>query len=210
MKITVDNLIFKTVTGKHLPGKDNSDIRWLAVSHPPNEKSNIKYIPSGISDVLPNIDGLFFPGALLTKLFRRNFKGMSTVEAIDLSNNFIDYIEEDTFYEVPNLKSLSIQENRLTTIPSKLFMHSTELKFILLRKNNIREFDGECLRNCLLLEEIYLKENLLTKIKINFSNFTEINTVDLENNVCVNASSSIHYKNSISLNDLQSLIDTNC
>lgn len=72
-----------------------------------------------------NIEKLYISDAMLTKVFRRNFKGMSTVKVIDLSNNFIKYIEEDTFYEVPKLHHVYFSGNNLTTISFKLFIHST-------------------------------------------------------------------------------------
>lgn len=57
-EITVDNFIFKTVTGSHILEKDIRDMKLLTFRYSfdprnPNVKLNHKYFPSGISDLLP-------------------------------------------------------------------------------------------------------------------------------------------------------------
>lgn len=201
---SMDNLIFSGIIGKRRSGKTIDDVELLSIRN-----IQLNYIPSGISDVLPNLITLFVQHGKLTELSRKFFKNMSRVEVMSFTNNQIERIAEDTFYEVPELYSLRLGGNRLTTIPYNLFIYAINLEYFDFPRNRIVELDGGIFRNCPLLLDIDMEDNNLRKIKINFSNYSKLDSVDFRKNECINVAYSAEDK-SLTLDNLQSIVDTNC
>lgn len=195
-----------------MPGKTDSDIKLLRLNENDSDDeathADIRYIPSGISDVLPNLSMLYIQSANLTKISRRNFRKMTLLQVISLTNNRIEYVDEDTFFEVPRLRSLRINGNRLKSIHLNLLVYSNNLVFFVFDGNFIEEIDGEIFRNCPRLQSINLEDNSLRKITIDLSKFTKLSKVNLEENVCINS----NYINgsSTSLEEFQNLINKSC
>lgn len=169
---------------------------------------DIHFIPIGISDVLPNIIRLFIQFAKLTQLSRKSFRKMSKLRVISLTNNYIEHIDEDTFYEVPELKSLRINVNRLKSIPFNLLIHSVNLQYLVMNKNQIEELNSDIFRHCSLISSINLRDNALQKININLSNYSKLEEIYLENNHCINSSYTSGGGNT--LQEIQDEIITNC
>lgn len=208
--ITTDDLVFSNLSGNHLSGKTNSDVEMLVFNRTFEDQTlDINYIPSGISDVLPSLVRFFLQFAKLSKLSRKSFRNMSKLRVISLTNNLIEHIDEDTFYEVPELSSLRINGNRLKSIPFNLLIHSYKLEYLVMNKNQIEEFNADIFRHCSLISHINLNHNELKKIQINLSNYSKLNQIYLENNHCISSSYTIDDDQN-TLQELQNQINTNC
>lgn len=207
--IKTDDVILTSADGTHKDGKSISDVKLLDMgSNDDNKKLEVYFIPSGISDVFPSLRILYIQDCKLTRLSRKNFKRMNELSTISLSDNEIEHIDEDTFYEVPLLFSLRVNSNRLKTLGNNIFIHSTRLQHFTFDTNKFETFDGTIFRNCPLLLSIVLEDNKLKKIRINLTSFKSLSKVDLRNNVCINA---FFGKESMTtIQAVQDVINKNC
>lgn len=133
---------------------------------------------------------------------------MNELSTISLSDNEIEHIDEDTFYEVPLLFSLRVNSNRLKTLANNIFIHSTRLQHFTFDTNKFETFDGTIFRNCPLLLSIVLEDNKLKKIRINLTSFKSLSKVDLRNNVCINAF--LGKESMTTIQAVQDVINKNC
>lgn len=133
---------------------------------------------------------------------------MNNLNTISLSNNLIEHIDEDTFYEVPKLFSLRINGNRLKSVPYNMLVHASRFKHFTFDGNLIENFDGGIFRNCPNLVAINLDDNHLRKISINLSSFKSLEKAIFTDNICIKA----QYRKggSTTLQELQEIINKNC
>lgn len=135
---------------------------------------------------------------------------MNNLNTISLTNNLIEHIDEDTFYEVPKLYSLRINGNKLKSIPYNMLVHSNRLQFFTFDGNLIEEFDGGIFRNCPLIKWINLDDNYLKKISINLGSFKNLERAIFTDNICVKASYKSSGGGTNTLQELQEIINKNC
>ncbi|KAG5670174.1 hypothetical protein PVAND_000455 [Polypedilum vanderplanki] len=210
IKVLTDNILIKRVIGSHKAGKQNTDVKLLDLSPDDDEpKREIHFMPSGISDIFPNLRILYIQSCQIKTISRKNFKRFNELTTISLTENQIEHIDEDTFYEVPNLYSLRINGNRLKNVPDNLFIYAPRLQHFIFDGNLIEQFEGDRLfRNNPLLKSIVLEDNQLSKIKINLAAFKELVKVNFENNKCINAR--VGTGSTKTLTELQEIINTSC
>lgn len=120
--------------------------------------------------------------------------------------NSIVGIKSKDFETMPNLQHLILMANKLTTIPSDAFSLLTKLKMILLEDNQIEEIPKDLFLNNLNLEEIYLQKNKIKFIGSSSFNGLKLNTVYLNNNICINK----NYKAPYISNQLKEDIENSC
>jgi Leucine-rich repeat (LRR) protein len=185
--IRTDDTVITSAKGLHRDGKLINDVKLLDFNNDDSTTRDVYFIPSGIGDVFPSLRILYIQLCKLTRLSRKNFKRMSVLSTISLSDNQIHFIDEDTFYEVPQLYSLRINGNHLKSLPSSIFMNSICLQHFICDTNFFETFDGNLLRNNPSLVSINLEENQLRSIKINLKSFSNLQKVNLRNNICINA-----------------------
>jgi Leucine-rich repeat (LRR) protein len=206
-----DDIAFTSTNGQHRPGKGNNDVLLLDFSPHDDDgpKRDIRFIPSGIGAIFPNLRILYVQSCKIKALSRKNFRGLNELATMSLTENEIAFIDEDTFYDVPKLYSLRVNGNRLKTVPLNLFVNSPRLQHFIFAGNLIEELDGDQLfRNSPNLRSIDLEDNQLRKVKVNLAKFKELVKVDLENNKCVHARFGKGSTKTIA--ELQEIINTSC
>lgn len=210
IEIKTDNYVITSTFGNHQKGKSNSDVTLLDFSDEDDKTREIYFIPSGIGDAFPSLSILYIQYCKLTRLARKGFKRMNNLNTISLTNNLIEHIDEDTFYEVPKLYSLRINGNKLKSIPYNMLVHSNRLQFFTFDGNLIEEFDGGIFRNCPLIKWINLDDNYLKKISINLSSFKNLERAIFTDNTCVKVSYKSSGGGTNTLKELQEIINKNC
>ena len=82
-----------------------------------------------------------------------------------------------------DLESLDLNRNRLTILPSDIFVHTRRLARVDLSYNRLRTLSGVFL-DLFALEEVLLNDNLLLQLTNDwFYNTPNLHAIHLENNV---------------------------
>ncbi|XP_070493732.1 uncharacterized protein [Chironomus tepperi] len=201
-----DNNIISTI-GNHLPDKSNNDVGLLDLNSKHNKKvGDILYIPDGLGKLFPKLKILYIQNCKLKSLARKNFKNMDQLSTISLSKNQIEHIDPDTFYDVPMLFSLRLNGNKLRSLQNDLFLLTPRLQYVILSNNLLEIFDSIIIGRSKGMKSLDLSYNELKTIFIEFSEFKDIQLVDLRGNQCINEI----YFTSKSLKDFQDSIKKNC
>lgn len=128
--ITYPGVIIDSVEGVHKDGKTNNDTNVLRVSF-----KQWSYIPKGLGDNLENLEALIL-----------NYCGLQLLSKEDLE-------------QFPNLKSLHLPNNLLTSLDSGLFQFNTKLKSFVAERNRICTIAVDIFDPVDDLEEIDLSDN---------------------------------------------------
>lgn len=97
--ISSPNIIVRSFVGPHFPGKSHFDVQALFF-----DKTTVEYLPHGIQNIFPRLIGL--------SVFKCGLRTISREDLVGLENL-------TTFY---------VQENKLTTLPTDLFINMRNLK----------------------------------------------------------------------------------
>ncbi|XP_029651540.2 uncharacterized protein LOC115224769 [Octopus sinensis] len=105
------------------------------------------------------------------------------VISLDLSENEITSIEEESFQNVRYLKYLWLHDNNIMNIEEGSFQNLSNLERLSLINNNIKDIKKETFQNLTNLEFLYLEKNGIKKIeKGTFQNLANLNALHLDNN----------------------------
>eukprot|EP01138_Halocafeteria_seosinensis_P009935 gb/GECG01010147.1/.p1 GENE.gb/GECG01010147.1/~~gb/GECG01010147.1/.p1 ORF type:complete len:812 (+),score=88.35 gb/GECG01010147.1/:1-2436(+) len=113
------------------------------------------------------------------------FKGLGQIEELDLSNNIIDEIQDNTVVQgLANLKKLSLQENRLRVIDSGIFRRTEKLAEVNLNDNDISRIAPSAFSKPEdTFEKIFLANNQLDSIDFRlFYSQANLKELDLSGN----------------------------
>lgn len=112
------------------------------------------------------------------------------------------------------LEAIYLQDCSIKSISSSLFAANRNLGVVSLRSNKIERLPSDLFRNNLLLQIIDFAENNLKTIGVDFSKLHIIDSIDLENNSCIDAyyeSDSHSYDYAFTnMTEFQRVIRTNC
>lgn len=103
----------KSFKGKHTPGKSNGDVEFLSF-----EDSIVHYLPSGLYNFFPNL------------------------EELEVQNCGLKEITSEELFGLENLKSLWLYENKLTSLPDNLFVHTKKITRFSVRENRLRNLSS--------------------------------------------------------------------
>lgn len=125
------------------------------------------------ADIFTGLEGLIQLKISYTKikLIHPNaFRGLHTLQCLDLFSNFLTELDSSVFSHLPNLKHLDLSDNQLELEESLLF----NLKHLQTLKIDSNNFGDSIPRNFFLvldnLEELHLSMNQITRIKSNMFN----------------------------------------
>jgi len=170
-----------SVSGQHQDRNSNAEVEYVWIKN-----SQVPY--------LPRFDaGIFFPKLkkyLVTdsgvKFVERNdFSGMPNLETLDLSNNDIEEIPDDTLFDLNELVDLFLDNNKFKAVPPKLLSHASSFQRFKANNNSIEIIDTDFFKNNSNLKIVSLDNNRLHKIDVDFRPFRNLKKVDLLNNACV-------------------------
>lgn len=149
------------------------------------DESSIQEVPLGLRDIFPNLQVLNITRSGLTTIARKSIAGM--VE-INFSQNYLEELDIDTFWDCPHLKILNLNDNRLSELDDNVFIYLSELIEFSADENSIERLDRNLFHGNRKLQIISLVRNRLVLIGVEFFIFPNIAFIDLSGNVCINAS----------------------
>ncbi|VVD01634.1 unnamed protein product [Leptidea sinapis] len=102
---------------------------------------------------------------------------------LNISNNFLDYVPYDTFYNVTSVETLDLSDNLLPKVELSGFQELRKLKYLILRKNEIKSI--LCKKKITLIELILfdVSYNRLDHLPATiFEYFPNIQNINISNN----------------------------
>lgn len=175
------NVRVASVTGQHQDRNSNKEVEYVWIKN-----SRVSH--------LPRFDaGIFFPSLLkyivnnsgLKFIERDDFSGMPKLETLNLSENEIEEIPEDTLYDLDELVDFFVDNNKVRTLPKNLLSHAAMFQRFKASNNSIEGIDGDFFKSNHELKIVSLDNNKLHKIHVDFRPFRNLKKVDLLNNPCV-------------------------
>lgn len=168
---------------------------------------NSTRIFAGISEVFRNLEALWIHDRSLLFLERSNFAKLPKLTRLELLNKQIEFIAEDTFWDLPNLESLNIFKCEIGELSRNLLANSRKLRYFDARFNKFRYLDANVFRNNLLMEEIDLSNNQLQVIDFDFTKLPKLLVVTFDYNDCIDEKYSAKYPLTSTVATLQELME---
>lgn len=97
---------------KHLSHNDVEGL-WM-------EQATIEYLPKGLTSIFPSLVNLAIFNCGLKEISRRDLVGLSQLQNIDLGHNLLLALPNDLFVNMTKLKFISVQDNKLETVCSRV------------------------------------------------------------------------------------------
>ena len=91
-------------------------------------------------------------------------KVIKTIKKLDLSDNEIDKVRDDSFMDIISLEELSLAGNHLALLQRDAFHRLPRLRKVDLSNNEIRTFHSEAFSGTPLVEELKLDNNRITRV----------------------------------------------
>jgi Leucine-rich repeat (LRR) protein len=168
------------------------------------------YIFNGLGKAFKNLELLYIPDNSLRILERSNFFNMTKLRRLELYDKQIEFIAEDSFSDLPNLEILSMFKCGVDEFPDKLLHNLKKLKKFEAVFNRITFLHADFFSNNLEIEEIAFRNNQLKVIEVDFLKFPKLKSLRLDYNDCIDASFIVTNTATISLKELQSIINDKC
>ncbi|XP_050667534.1 protein artichoke-like [Leptidea sinapis] len=147
------------------------------------EHCNIQEIVEGTFTANSNLIKLQIAQNILSTIPNTIFGPLNSIAELNISNNFLDYVPYDTFYNVTSVETLDLSDNLLPKVELSGFQELRKLKYLILRKNEIKSI--------LCKKKITLIELLLFDVSYNrldhlpatiFEYFPKIQNINISNN----------------------------
>lgn len=114
--ITKPNTRILAFHGIHLPGKSGRDVEALKFVD-----SVLDYFPRGLHRVFPNLKAVFTTKCSITKISRRDLKGLENLTGFGIVSGQLTSLPNDLFLDMSKLKHISFCDNNIGQLSSQLF-----------------------------------------------------------------------------------------
>ena len=122
---------------------------------------------------------------VISSLNGDDLKQASAVEILNLSNNRINIIADDSFAGLANLKEIDLSNNQLSALPPNVFNKSHQLERLSLQNNSLTLITSDLFSSLSQLKVLNLSRNSISSHLISsqtFSGLTGLVTLDLSFN----------------------------
>lgn len=119
----------------------------------------------------------------ITSLKNGDFEGLSSLQFLDLSHNFLRGLPDSVFTDVASLDTLNLEENLLAALPQGVFGALTGLQYLDLSGNALTALPDSSFAGFTALKKLYLDDNWLTALPEGiFADATVLDTLWLKDN----------------------------
>lgn len=123
--------------GKHLAGKTNDNVQSISFC----EKINV--LPRGLHRIFPNLKHININKSSIQSISRLDFKGLVKLETFHVCLTQLTTLPDDLFEGLPKLKSVRIDNNKITFATPKLlkpFVGREEVEVTFIKNPGISAF----------------------------------------------------------------------
>lgn len=176
--VKVDATDSLSITGTHLNGKADSDVKYMAFYG-----SRINEIPNYIFSKFPNLDQLDIQISGVKGIDPDSLKGAKTLKKLHLRGNNVKSLEAETFVEARLLEVIVLHDNVIGAVDQNAFKNLSKLEALFLGDNNIAELHKDTFLDLVNLKELYLHFNKIEKLEEGlFRNNFNLEQVAFDNN----------------------------
>lgn len=164
------------------------------------------HVFAGIGEAFPNLKQLNILEQSIKFIERENFINLTQLVWLSFWENKIEFLPEDVFYDLLNLKILGLDDNRIKKLPEKIFSNLRKIETIRLDNNTIEHLPRNLFENNADLKNLFLLENPLKTVDVNFIKLTKLYNFDLTRANCVD----FYARNKLQIPEVQQIISQNC
>jgi hypothetical protein len=114
-RITEPKTLFENVTGNHLTGKTNKDLKVL------NFRNTVNFFPRGLNTIFQNLTEVVITRCGLKEISREDLTGLEKLEVLITEYNMIKSLPINLFEGMSKLKKISFRGNKLEFVSSEMF-----------------------------------------------------------------------------------------
>ncbi|XP_061840987.1 SLIT and NTRK-like protein 6 [Nerophis lumbriciformis] len=122
-------------------------------------------------------------GNMIQKLYRYDFVTYDGLELLNLANNRIDYIDNETFLSLSSLKKLHLNGNRIEKLYSTMFVGLHNLEYLYLEYNLIKDIAPGTFNPLPNLNLLSLNNNLLSSLPAQIFRNAPLTKLNLRKNL---------------------------
>ncbi|XP_061653992.1 LOW QUALITY PROTEIN: SLIT and NTRK-like protein 6 [Phyllopteryx taeniolatus] len=126
---------------------------------------------------------LVMTGNMIQKLYRYDFVTHDGLELLNLANNRIDYIDNETFLSLSSLKKLHLNGNRIEKLHSTMFVGLHNLEYLYLEYNLIKDIAPGTFNPLPTLNLLSLNNNLLSSLPAQIFRNAPLTKLNLRKNL---------------------------
>lgn len=139
--------------------------------------------PGGTGMVFMDMAGADGEDERIISLKNGDFEGLSGLQFLDLSHNFLRGLPDSVFADVASLDTLNLEENLLAALPEGVLAALTGLEYLDLSDNALTALPDSSFSGFTALKKLYLDDNWLTTVPAGiFADLTALDSLWLEDN----------------------------
>lgn len=119
------NTKISAITGKHHRNKTNADVTTLYFNN-----CVLKFVPRGLSDFFPFCRTVIIRQCGLKTISRQDLKGLENLATLSLNDNKLTTLPDNLFADMKKLSSISFARNQLMFLSSKLLQPIVKNKLV--------------------------------------------------------------------------------
>lgn len=137
MKVDSENVEITGISGNHLLGKTNNDVKELWVV----KNIESEFVPLKFCDFFENLERIDFYGTKIKKLNGKVLKNCAKVLKLCIFYTSLTSLPEDVFNDLTELQELLIYENKFVMLQANLVSKNTKLTKFSANSNELLFFD---------------------------------------------------------------------
>lgn len=110
---------------------------------------------------------------------------MPKLQTLNLNENDLEDVPEDSLYDLPALVDFFVDKNKLRTLPTYLLNQATMFQRLKANNNSIEAIPADFFKNNFALKIAAFDNNKLRKIGVDFRPYKNLKKLDLMNNTCI-------------------------
>jgi Leucine-rich repeat (LRR) protein len=138
-----------------------------------------------VSNTFPNLDGFGITFTGLKKIEREKLKNLSRIKFFWISDNAIEEIPGDTFYDLKNMELIDICRNKIKRLEPTWLTSMSHLKVFKARTNQFQSIPADMFQNNAQLEEILFDGNRIATNEVDYSALKNLKLVAILKNQCI-------------------------
>jgi Leucine-rich repeat (LRR) protein len=143
INISKKDEIVKSITGNHLEGKSNEDVRYLSL-----QSQQLNFLPIKVNKIYLNLEVLELHKCDLFEISSRDLRGLENLKMLKISETPLTSLPSNLLQNMKTLERICFNDNQLQYLSPKLvsWKHSKLLTYVSFKGNksiNTR-FPGKC------------------------------------------------------------------
>lgn len=122
----------------------------------------------------------------LEVLGEKSFEGLNNLKTLSLNYNKVKKVHKLAFRDLVNLEKIEMVFNQIDSLDDDTFVNNVNLKLVLLYNNQLKVISGSLFAKNVILESLQLQNNAISQIEKGFqTNLKMLMRADFSSNTCL-------------------------